>query len=149
MRLRGHGLLSAVLIAAGCVGTAGADESGLTRAEAEARAPRLARHFERIDADGDGRITAREVRAWRKAGRARGRDEHQRGRFDELFRRADADRDGALSRDEAAKSLPRIARKFDRIDADRDGRLTLDEAHAWLDARRAARAGATRGGSAK
>ena len=48
---------------------------------------------------------------------------------------ADSDGDGALSREEAAKSLPRIARKFDRIDADRDGRLTLEEMHAWLQTR--------------
>jgi Ca2+-binding EF-hand superfamily protein len=135
-----HGRIAccAFLLAASCSSVA-ADEAALSREEAAQRAPRLARHFDAIDADGDGRITSREIRAWRKA--RRGRDSGplaERARFDQLFRRADADGDGALSREEAARSLPRIAGKFDRIDADRDGRLTLAEVHAWLDARRAA-----------
>lgn len=149
--LLGGRYLGCVVLALACA-TAAADERGLSRAEAEARAPRLARHFDAIDADRDGRITAREIRAWRKAGRARDAGD-RRGKFDALFRRADSDGDGALSRDEAARSLPRMASKFDRIDADRDGRLSLDEAHAWLDARRAARprasAAATAGASAR
>jgi Ca2+-binding EF-hand superfamily protein len=129
-----HALASAfLLVTAASCGAAAAD-GALSRAEAEQRSPRLARHFDAIDANGDGRITALEIRAWRKGRRGADRG---RGRFDELFRRADADGDGALSRDEAAKSLPRVARKFDRIDADGDGRLTLEEMHAWLDARRA------------
>jgi Ca2+-binding EF-hand superfamily protein len=138
-----HALASAfALITAAACGAVMAADGALSRAEAEQRAPRLARHFDAIDADGDGRITVLEIRAWRKGRRDRAAG---RSRFDDIFRRADADGDGALSRDEAAKSLPRIARKFDRIDADRDGRLTLEEMHAWLAARRAAsvRAGAS------
>src|SRR4051812_10649294 len=100
-----------MLVAAIC-GTAAAADGALTRAEAEARAPRLARHFDAIDADGDGRITALEIRAWRKGRRGADRA-GGRSRFDDIFRRADADGDGALSRAEAARSLPRIARKFD------------------------------------
>jgi Ca2+-binding EF-hand superfamily protein len=138
MQSRTHVLYCALLLAAGA---AAADDGGLTRAETERRAPRLARHFEAIDANGDGRISAREIRAWRKVGGRRGAT--ARARFDELFRRADADGDGALSRAEAQASFPRLARKFGRLDADGDGRLTLDEVHAWLDARRGAlRAGA-------
>lgn len=130
-------LLCCWMVAATC-GAAAAD-GALTRAEAERRAPRLVRHFDAIDADGDGRITAREIRAWRKAGRGRGRVNTGAGpreRFDALFRRADADGDGALSPAEARAALPRLARKFERVDADGDGRITLEEAHAWLDARR-------------
>jgi Ca2+-binding EF-hand superfamily protein len=138
MRFRGCGLHFALLLAAACAGV-DAGEGALSRAEAELRAPRLARHFDAIDVDGDGRITTREIRAWRKLRGGRGpRQAGERAKFDAYFRRADADGDGALSREEAAKSLPRIARKFDRIDSDRDGRVTLEEAHAWLAARRRA-----------
>jgi EF hand domain-containing protein len=137
MRSRGS-LLAAWTLAALC-GAVVADDGGLSRAEAARRAPRLARHFDAIDTDADGRLSAREVRAWRKAGSGRGaRATGARGRFDEVFRRADSDGDGALSRAEAQARLPRLARKFERVDADRDGRLTLAEAHAWLDARRGA-----------
>ncbi len=128
-------ILCGWLVAATC--GAAAAEGALTRAEAERRAPRLARHFDAIDANGDGRITAREIRAWRKAGRGGRAGAGFRERFDALFRRADADGDGALSRAEAQAALPRLARKFGRVDADGDGRISLEEAHAWLDLRRA------------
>jgi Ca2+-binding EF-hand superfamily protein len=127
----------ALLLLAAC-GPLAAEDGSLTRDEAARRAPRLARHFDAIDSDGDGRIGTGEVRAWRKSRRGRGAPPARSG-FDAIFRRADADGDGALSREEAAQALPRIARKFERIDADRDGRLTPAEVHAWLDARRAAR----------
>jgi Ca2+-binding EF-hand superfamily protein len=134
MRFRSCTLACALLLA---VARGAADDGGLTRAEAERRAPRLARHFEAIDSNGDGRISAREIRAWRKGGRGRAAPEPGgRGKFDALFRRADTDGDGALSRGEARAGLPRLARKFERVDADGDGRLSLEEAHAWLDARR-------------
>jgi Ca2+-binding EF-hand superfamily protein len=139
-------LLCCALLASAC-GMAAAHDDGLTRAEAERRAPRLARHFDVIDSNGDGRITAREIRAWRKGGRGRAAaDPGARGRFDALFRRADADGDGTLSRREAQASLPRLARKFERVDTDGDGLLSLEEAHAWLDARRRA---VRRGASAR
>jgi Ca2+-binding EF-hand superfamily protein len=126
-------------------GAAAAADGSLSRAEVEQRAPRLAHHFEAIDADGDGRITAFEIRAWRKSRRGRTEPAAARARFDQVFRRADSDGDGVLSRDEAARGLPRLARKFDRIDADGDGRLSLEEVHAWLDTRRrgSLRAGAS------
>ena len=141
--MRGRKLSCALVLIAAC-GAVAADERGLSRADAERRAPRLARHFDAVDANADGRISALEIRAWRKARRASART-GARGRFDALFLAADANGDGALSREEAAQRLPRVARKFDRVDADRDGRLTLEEMHAWLAARRAAtlRAGAS------
>lgn len=126
---------------------ADADSNGaLSRAEAERGMPALARHFDRIDADGDGSITPFEIRAWRKTRRA-ARGAEARTRFDEYFRKADADGDGSLSREEAAQSLPRLAKKFDRIDANGDGRLSIEELHDWLAARRSARA--SRAGSGR
>jgi len=59
----------------------------------------------------------------------------------ERFKKADANGDGRLSREEAQKSMPQLARDFDRIDANKDGLVTLEE----LEAARKARAGASKG----
>jgi len=125
---------------------ADADANGmLTRAEADRGAPLLAKQFDAIDVNRDGRISPEEIRAHRKAerlkrGAQRGRRGAQAGaRFEHYFARADADGDGALSRAEAGRGLPRVARKFGRVDRNGDGRITREEMQAWLAARRAAR----------
>lgn len=48
----------------------------------------------------------------------------------ERFKKADANGDGRLSREEAKKSMPQLARDFDRIDANKDGMVTVDELEA-------------------
>jgi len=58
-----------------------------------------------------------------------------RGR--ERFKKADTNGDSRLSREEAQKGMPQLARDFDRIDANKDGMVTLEE----LEAARKARAG--------
>jgi len=127
---------------------ADADGNGmLSRAEAERAAPLLAKQFDAIDANCDGQISPEEIRAFRRAGRnERSAKSGARGtragaKFDQYFVRADSDGDGTLSRAEAERDLPRVAKKFDRIDRDGDGRLTRKEMQAWLAARRAARTG--------
>lgn len=53
-----------------------ADRNGdgaIDRAEAEAGLPRVYTHFDRLDTDGDGRLTAEELRAMADAARARRR----------------------------------------------------------------------------
>lgn len=129
---------------------ADADGNGmLSRAEAERAAPLLAKQFDAIDANRDGRISAEEIRAFRRAGRSErrargGAQGTQAGaKFELYFARADTDGDGVLSRAEAERGLPRVAKKFGRIDRDGDGRLTREEMQAWLAARRAARTGKT------
>ena len=123
---------------------ADADGNGmLSRAEAGKGAPRLAKHFDAIDANRDGQISPDEIRAWRKnaRGERRTRGEAARAKFDRHFTRADVDGDGALTRAEAEKAMPRVAKKFERIDADHDGRITREEMRAWLAAKRSARTG--------
>lgn len=75
--------------------------------------------FAEFDADGDGRVTAEEIAAFRSA------------RFDAL----DADGDGAVSRQEfmdhaAARAGGRAGEMFDRFDADGDGVLSRDAIEA-------------------
>ncbi len=62
--------------------------------------------------------------------------EELRNRPAERARQADGDRDGALSREEADKSLPGLARHFDRIDADRNGSVSPEEVRAFREQRR-------------
>ena len=54
-----------------------------------------------------------------------------KGERGSYFKKADADGNGTLSRAEADKSVPRLAKKFDLIDADKDGQLSRDEMKAW------------------
>ncbi len=63
----------------------------------------------------------------------------KRGRLAGQFERADADGNGSLSRAEAEKGLPRVARDFDAIDADHNGEVSPEEVRAWMKARRAER----------
>ena len=55
-------------------------------------------------------------------------------RAQERFRKADANGDGQISREEAQKGMPLLARDFDRIDANKDGMVTLEETEAALKA---------------
>jgi hypothetical protein len=59
----------------------------------------------------------------------------------ERFKKADANGDGRLSREEAKKGMPQVARSFDRIDANKDGMVTLEE----LEAASKARTGTSKG----
>jgi len=161
--MRNAGLIAALLLApaialaatnnarlAGQFRRADADGNGmLSRAEAERAAPLLAKQFDAVDANRDGQISPEEIRAFRRAGRGErrasggARGAQAGAKFELYFARADSDGDGALSRAEAERGLPRVAKKFERIDRDGDGRLTREEMQAWLAARRAARTGKT------
>jgi hypothetical protein len=57
-------------------------------------------------------------------------EEHRRGmrqRLHERFTGSDKDSDGSISREEAAETLPQIARHFNQVDANGDGVVTLNE----------------------
>lgn len=47
--------------------------------------------------------------------------------MDKRFKSADADGNGMISRTEADKTMPRLARHFERIDANKDGQVSREE----------------------
>lgn len=111
-------------------------DGSISKAEAEKGAPHLAEQFASIDANGDGKLTPEEMRNAMKAHRAQCRQDPERcraqmkERFEAAWKRADTDGDGTLSRGEAEKGMPRLARHFDQIDTDHDGRVTVAEVDA-------------------
>ena len=60
------------------------------------------------------------------------------GRAAGQFRRADEDANGSLSRAEAERGAPALARHFDAIDVNGDGGITPYEIRAWRKSRRSA-----------
>ena len=118
--------------AAGWFKKADTDGNGmLSRAEVGKALPHLAGKFNQIDANKDGQLSRGELIAWKKAHRG-----ERQAKAAERFRHADTDGDGAISRAEAEKNAPRLAKKFDQIDANKDGKLTQDELRAYREAKR-------------
>jgi len=85
-------------------------DGGVTRAEMEAAMmARVSRRFERLDADGNGIVTAAEAQNARKRrGAQRGPMTLQDldARVMRMFDRADRNRDGLITRDEASLMRP-------------------------------------------
>ena len=93
--------------------------------------------FNRLDTDGDGRISREEAKANPQLGQNFDlidankdgyidRSEMFRHMADQRFTWLDADKDGKISRDEA-RQAPRLAQWFDQIDTNKDGFLSRDE----------------------
>jgi Ca2+-binding EF-hand superfamily protein len=102
-----------------------ADANGdglISKAEAQAALPMIARHFDEIDANKDGFVTGDELRAFHQQHRAQRRAEH--------FKQIDADGDGRVSKAEAQAKAPRLFAHFDQVDANGDGFLTPEELKA-------------------
>jgi Ca2+-binding EF-hand superfamily protein len=84
--------------------------------------PHLAGHFEQLDMDKDGQISADEMHGFRMAGpKAERKDLRMR------FEAADTNADGALALAEAQAGMPWLAERFSAVDADNDGRITRGE----------------------
>ena len=89
----------------------------IDRSEA-AKAPKFAEHFDTLDANKDGRITAEERPQ-------RGMHGGKGGRGDRMAQ-FDINKDGVIDRSEAAQA-PKFAEHFDKLDANKDGRITAEE----------------------
>lgn len=59
--------------------------------------------------------------------------EKRAAHMQERLKAADKNGDGKISREEAAASLPKLAKQFDKIDANKDGFITREEIKAWHD----------------
>ena len=102
-----------------------ADRDGaISRAEADANAPRLAKKFDDLDQDKSGSLTRAELEQHRHHQRQEMHD-----RMEQKFKSADSNGDGQLSSDEA-KGTPHIAENFAAIDANGDGLVSRDELRA-------------------
>jgi Ca2+-binding EF-hand superfamily protein len=97
-------------------------DGSVSRAEAQANAPRLAKNFDQVDANGDGKVSREELEAAGKQAR------HARGK--DWWKKVDADGDGSISREEADTNAPRLAKDFTQIDANADGKITPEELKA-------------------
>jgi len=64
-------------------------------------------------------------------GQARQLREDANNRFQERWQRADRNGDGRISRQDAARHMPGVARHFDEIDTNHDGVVTQDEVRAF------------------
>lgn len=86
--------------------------------------------FERIDADGNGKISREEFAkvAARLAGQFGGRPQRDGGAPDVLFRLLDADKDGKLTKDE----LQNATRLLEKLDRNKDGMIDRDELRGFL-----------------
>jgi Ca2+-binding EF-hand superfamily protein len=73
----------------------------------------------------------------------------KRATLGEEFKAADADGNGRLSRAEAERGAPRLAKSFDAIDANRDGQISPEEIRVWRRAAKGARRAAGADAQAK
>lgn len=112
---------------------ADANRDGVLDREEAQNLPRLAKHFDSIDADGNGSLAPEEIRNHMRA-----RMQAHRERGQQRFAKADVNGDGVIDRDEA-QATPRLARKFDAIDADGSGTVSRVEIHAYRKGKRQAR----------
>ncbi|MFN7213745.1 MAG: EF-hand domain-containing protein [Lysobacteraceae bacterium] len=120
------------------------NDGTIDRSEAEAH-PKLLEHFERIDRDGDGRLSRQEVREARQLAQSRREARQSQSRaMQARFRWLDVDSDGTLTLAEIGEAAPKLSERFGAIDGNRDGRIGREEIRGYIkaqrDARRAAQA---------
>ena len=149
-RLAKYSVIGATILGlVGAVGIASADESG------ERKGGKRGFNFEKMDANGDGFVTADEIIAAHNA-RFTNQDangdgfltkeevtaamelraaEHNKElgeksakRLDKFFERADADNDGKIAKSEMR--TPNTAKLIEKLDTDGDGKISMAEAEA-------------------
>src|SRR5262245_12292351 len=101
-------------------------DGAVSKDEATANAQaRVDKMFARLDTNHDGLITQEEIKAAADARRA-----EMKEKAAARFKAADQNGDGLLSKDEAAASMPMLARHFDALDTNKDGVLSPEEIEA-------------------
>lgn len=98
------------------------DGNGMLSRQEAAALPMIAKHFDEIDANGDGQVTMEELRAFHEKHRAAAMAAH--------FKKIDIDGDGRISKAEAQANAPRLFAHFDQLDANGDGFITPEELQA-------------------
>ena len=96
-------------------------DGSISRDEAQAL-PRLAKHFDEIDANRDNQLSPDELHAFHQKMRGQHMADH--------WKKLDTDGDGRLSLAEAKANAPRMAEHFAQIDANGDGFVTPEEMKA-------------------
>ena len=99
-------------------------DGAISRAEADANAPRLSKKFATLDTDKNGSLSREELKQ-----HADRMQKEMHDRMEEKFKSADANGDGQLSAEEA-KGMPRLANDFAAVDANHDGLVSRDELRA-------------------
>lgn len=109
----------------------------LDRIEVQALGPRLAEHFDKLDANADGELSRDEMAKARAALGRHGRQGMQRHRayMAGLIKGMDDDGNGAISRAELGDKAPKLAENFAAIDADGNGEMSQEEMKAFRKAR--------------
>ena len=99
-------------------------DGAISRAEADAKSPRLSKNFDALDTDKNGSLSREELKQ-----HADRMQKEMHDRMEEKFKSADANGDGQLSAEEA-KGMPRLANDFAAVDANHDGLVSRDELRA-------------------
>jgi hypothetical protein len=105
------------------------DGNGMISREEAKALPRVAKHFDEIDANKDNQLSADELRAFHEKMRASHSQERAQ-RMAEHWKKLDTDGDGKVSLAEAKANAPRLAEHFTQIDANGDGFITPEEMKA-------------------
>jgi hypothetical protein len=108
-------------------------DGAIDRTEA-ANATWLAKRFDNIDADKDGKLTTAEMQQARMQ-RGGGHRGWRHGHDGMGMKKLDADKDGRISRAEAA-GAPKFAERFDTMDANKDGFVDRADFQARMAQRR-------------
>ena len=101
---------------------------------------RLAKNFDRVDANADGELSRDELRAMHAKMRQHGRKAGRRMSYMQgLMKGMDDDGNGAISRAELGDKVPKLVENFAAIDTDGNNELSREEMRAFHQARRAER----------
>ena len=105
------------------------DGNGMISREEAKALPRIAKHFDEIDANRDNQLSRDELHAFHEKMRAAHSQERAQ-RMAEHWKKLDTDGDGRVSLAEAKANAPRMAEHFADLDANGDGFITPEEMKA-------------------